>query len=150
MEGAARGVVVHLRAQFHHSFQVGVHPAAADFVPARLGKPRMAEAGQQRPHHHHRTAKAGALGHKLLRVDVGGVHGIGLERVHAPGLTLDLDPHLLKQLDEVFHVQNLRDVGNGDGLGGEQNGTDDLQRLILCPLRGNASGQLVSAFDDEF
>ena len=50
----------------------------------------------------------------------------------------------------VLHIQDFRDVLDGDGLAGKKHGANHFQGLVLGPLRGDASGQFVSAFDDEF
>ena len=150
MERTARGVIVHPGTQLDHAVQVGVHPAPTDFVAAGLGEPGMAETAQQRPHDHHRAAELGAFLHEFLRLDVGGVHGIGLERVHALGQARHFNAHLLQQVDKILHIQDFRNVGDGYRLAGEQHGADHFQGLVLGALRGNAAGQLMSAFDDKF
>ena len=149
VECAAGRVVGHFGAQLHHAVQVGVYTPAADFIPAGLGEPGVAEAREQRAHHHHGATEFGALGHEFLGLDVGRVHGIGLEGIHALGQTRDLHAHVLQQLDEVLHIQDLRDVADGHGFAGEEYGADDFQGLVFGSLRGNAAGQLVSAFDDK-
>ena len=49
-------------------------------------------------------------------------------------------------MDEVVDVANVGDVADGDGLVGEQRGTDDLQRLILGTLRRDGAAEQMSAF----
>ena len=149
VESPAVGIIVHGGSQFDHAVQVRVHPPTADLVAARLRKPGMAEPAQERSHDHHRPAERGALLHELLRLDVGGVHGIGLEPVGSFLQSLDLHAHPLEEVDEVLHVQDFRHVGDHDRIGREEHGADDFQRLVLRPLRGNLTGQPVSAFDDE-
>ena len=110
----------------------------------------MAEAGQERTHNHNRAAKLGALCHKFLGFNVGGVHFIGLEGIGALCMTGYLYPHVPEELDEVFDIQDFRDVGYCDGVRGKENCADDLQGFVFCALRSDGAGKLVPAFYDEF
>ncbi len=150
VEGAAAGVIVHLGAQFHHAVQVGVYPAAAYFVSTGLCEPGTAKAGQERSHNHHASAEGSTLGHEFLRLYVRCVKVVGLEGVGALNVTGNLHAHVPEELYKILDVKDFRDVADGDRLRGKEYCADYFQGLVLCALRGNASGQLVSALDDEF
>ena len=144
------GVVLHVGPQLHHAVQVGVHPAPANLVAAGLGEPRMPEAGKERAHDHHRAAELGAFVNEFLRLDVGGIYGIGLEGIRSLGVPVYLYAHTLQQPDEVLHIQDFRDVGDGDGFAGEKHRAYDLQGFVFCALRGYGTGELMPSFDDIF
>ena len=150
VEGPAGGVVLHIGPELYHTVQVGVYPAAAYLVSSGFGEPGVAEAGEQRSHDHHGAAQLGAVLHEFLGLDIAGVHFIGLEGIYSLGLTGYLYAHLLKQFDEVFHVQDFRDIAYGYLFAGKKHCAYHLQGLVLGPLRCNGSGQLVPAFNDKF
>ena len=115
VESPALRVILHPGAKVTHAVKVGVHPAAADFITARLREPRMAEPAQERAHHHHASAKLGAFFHKLLSLNVGCVHFIGLEGITALGMALHLHTHAPQELYEVFDIKDFGDIAYFDG-----------------------------------
>ena len=147
--GVDLGVVFVCSAEVHEAFDVGVHPAAADFVSARFWEPGFAEAGQERAADHHRAAERGAELDELGAAHVVAVEGGRLEGVFALFVTGYRYPHLLEEPDKVLHVQDFRNVGDAYRLVCEKHCAEDLQRLVLCTLRSDASAQPVPAFDDE-
>ena len=150
VERPALRVILHICAKVTHTVKVGIYPAAADFITARLREPRVAETAEERAHHHHAAAEFGALGDEFLRLNVGGVHFIGLESIGALGVTGNLYAHVPQELYEVLDVKNLRDIGHFYGLCRKENRTDDFQRLILCALWGDGAAEPVATLYDEF
>ena len=124
-------------------------PVTEDLVAARLGEVGPAEAGKQRTDDHHGAAQGGAFADELLAFDVGRVDVRGAEAVFAFGEALDLHAHALEEGDEILDVEDFGDVGDGNGLGAEQDGTDDFQRFVLGALGRDAAAQGMASFYDE-
>ena len=61
-------------------------------------------------------------------------------------MTCDLDAHPLQENDQILHIQNLRNIGDGHLLLGQKHSADDLQGLILRTLRPDSSAELITAF----
>ena len=143
------GVIAEGRAEVLKPDEVRVHAAAANLVPPRLAHVALAEARKQRPHHHDAAAKATALGPELFALEVIEVDVVGLESERPRIALFHLDPHGGEQVDEPVDVHDVRQVGNRDGLGGQQHGAHHLERLVLGPLRGDGSMEGMPSFDDE-
>ena len=140
-------VEVELGPQPPKAQEVGVEPAASDLVPAGLGHVTHPEAGQQRADKHDRAAQpAGAAAEigasHVVRVDVRRAECVGV--LPEP---FDLHAECREQLDELHHVEDVGHVAHHDPLGREQHGAENLQRLVLGPLRGDLSVEAVSALD---
>ena len=99
---------------------MGVHPAPADLVASGFWKISFAEPAEHWSGNHYGTSQRGAFLHKFGTFHVGTVDFIGLEGIFALFVTGNLDPHVLKQADKVFDIENLRDVADAHGLVGEQ------------------------------
>ena len=54
--------------------------------------------------------------------------------------------HAFEKEYQVFHIQDFRNVRNGNLLSGKKHRADNLQRLILRALRPNRSAELMPAF----
>ena len=133
--------------QFHKAVDVGVNPAAADAVSSRLGEEGLAEAREQRSHHHHGAAELGTSPDELLASDVELVHVARAEAVLSLFELLHRHAHTFQQGDEVLDIQDVRQVGYGHGLCGEEHGTEHLQGLVLGALGLYASAQRAAAFN---
>ena len=143
-------VEVEFRAEFLESDEMGVKPAAADLVAARLGDVSHAEARQHRADQHDRTPQAGAALAVVVRlevfeVDVSGAEGIGILRE-----LFDDDAHAPQQFDELHDIENPGNVPHDDPLGGQQRGAEYLQSFVLGALGRDRSVETVSAFDFEY
>ena len=143
-------VEIELRAELLESQEVGVEAPASDFVAARAGNESHAEACQHRADEHHRAAQARAALAVVVRAQVVEVDVAGPERVGVVGELLDLDAHAAQQLDELQDIQDAGDVADCDPLGGQQGGTENLQRLVLGALGGDAAPETVASFDFEY
>ena len=129
---------------------MGVEPAAADLVAARLGDVSHAEARQHRADQHDRTPQAGAALAVVVRlevfeVDVSGAEGIGILRE-----LFDDDAHAPQQFDELHDIENPGNVPHDDPLRGQQRGAEYLQGFVLGALGRDRSVETVSAFDFEY
>ena len=142
-------VEVEFRAELLESDEVGVEPAAADLVAARLGDVAHAEAGQHRADEHHRTPQARAAPAVVLRAQIFEVDLLGAEAVGVFGELFDLDAHAAQQLDELHDVQNPGDIVHRDPFGSQQRGAEYLQRLVFGALGRNATVKAVASFDFE-
>ncbi len=139
-------VVLLFRAQIHEAEDMGVDPAAADLVSARLREISTAEAGQKRSDNHHRTTELGAFSDKVPACNIFSINLIRLKSILSLLMAGDLDAHPFKQKDKIPYIQNLRNVFNGHRLPGQKNRTDNLQGFILRPLRPYRATQFVAAF----
>ena len=129
---------------------MGVEPAATDFVATRFRDVTDAEACEQRTDNHHRTPQplrtaAVVVAQQIVEVDVFRRESVGIVRE-----PLDLDAHCAQQVDELFDVENLRDVAYHDPFGREQRRANHLQRLVFSTLRGYLSRKAVSALHFEY
>ena len=122
---------------------------AADLVAARLGEEGAAEAREERSDDEDRAAQAGAFRDEVGAVDVELVDVVRREGVLPFGAALHAHAHPAQQVDQVLDVQDLRDVGDGDRLGGEEDGADHLQGFVLGALGMDLAAEAVSAFDDK-
>ncbi len=129
---------------------MGVQPAAADFVAARLGDVSHAETRQHRADQHHRTPQACAALAVVVRLEVFEIDVAGAEGVGVVGEAFDLHAHAPQQLDELHDVENLGDVSHDDPFGSQQHGAEYLQGFVLGALGRNRSVETVSAFDFEY
>ena len=128
---------------------MGIHPPAADLVPARLREIGAAETGKNRADNHQGSAESGAFPDKIIAPDIVSVDFIGLEHIAALFLAGDLDPHPFQKYDQVAYVQDFRNIGNSDLIISKKHGTYHLKRLILRSLRADDSAELVPAFNDK-
>ena len=125
---------------------MGIHPASADLVTARLREVCLSETGKERADNHHGTTELRTLPDKVLTHDIVAVNLVRLECVHSLLMTGHLDSHAFQKKYQVLDVQNLRNVRNLYGFLSQKHRTDDLQRLILGALRPDSSAELISAF----
>ena len=123
-----------------------VYPAAADLVSAGFGEVCQAEAGEQGTHNHNRSAQPGALLYEFRTCDVEFVDAVCREGVVSLCVALYLYAHALQKGDEVFYVQDFRDIGYSYCAGGEEYGANDFQRLVFGSLGGDAATQAVASF----
>jgi len=73
------------------------------------------------------------------------VHGVGPEGAGVPGRTFDGNPHFTEEFYEQVYIEDIGNVGDGDGLGSEEYCGDDLKGFVLGSLGGDGAGQLFSA-----
>ena len=133
--------------EFDESFDVGIDPAAADLVTARLGEEGLAEAGEHRTRKHNRAPELSAPSDEFSAAHIFAVDVVGLEAVLAFFVAGHLDPHFFKKTDQILDIQDLGDIGHPHRLIGKQDGAYDLQGLVLCPLRRDTAGKAVAAFN---
>ncbi len=114
--------------------EVGVEPAAADLVAARLGDVAHAEAGQHRTEQHHRPPEAAGPAAVVVRAQVVRVDVGGSERIALFGQALHFDAHAPQQLDELYDVQNPRDIVYDYLFLSEQRGAEYLKRFVFGAL----------------
>ena len=126
--------------------EMGVKATAPYLVATGLGHGSLAETTEQRPVHQHRATQTRAFLHELHAIEEVQVHVIGLERVVVTVVARNLHAHVLQQLYEVVHVQDVGHVGYAHWLRGEQRGAYHLQRLVFGALRCDGSLQLMSTF----
>ena len=108
------------------------------------------EARQHRAYQHHRAAQTRTALAVVVAAEVVEVDFPRPERIGVVGKPVDFHAHVPQQFDQLHDVENLGYVVDRHPLGGEQRGADDLQRLVLGALGGDASAQAVSAFDFEY
>lgn len=63
------------------------------------------------------------------------------ERIALFGQALHFDAHRLQQLDELYHIQDLRDVVYDYLFLREQRGAEDLKRLVFGALGRDFTAQ---------
>ena len=125
---------------------MGIHPAAADLVTARLRKICLSETCKERADNHHRTTEFCTLPDKVLTHDIFTVNLVRLECVHSLLMTGHLDSHAFQKKYQILDVKNFRNIRNLYRFLSQKHRTDDLQRLILGTLRSDSSAELISAF----
>ena len=94
--------------EIHEAEDMGIDPATADLVAARLREICLAETGKQRSHNHNRSTELCAPcdkvhAHYVFLIDI-----FSLECIHTFLLSGDLYTHALKQDDKILHIKNLR------------------------------------------
>ena len=87
-----------------------------------------------------------ALADELLAAYVAFVKTVSLEGIDSFLLPVNLDAHVLKQQNQVLHVQNLRHVADFNLIPREQYRAYDLKSLIFRPLRHYGSAEFVASF----
>ena len=60
-------------------------------------------------------------------------------------MTPHLHTHILEQLNQVVHIQNIRNVLNAHSITRQQCRTNHFQRFILSTLRNNLTTQTMTA-----
>lgn len=134
-------------AELDKTFNVGIDPAASDLVTARFREIGLAEAGEHRTREHDRTPERRAFADKFSTPHIVAVDAVRLEAVLAFLVAGNLDAHLFKKADQILDIQNLWNIGHPYRFIGQQDGAQDLQRLVLGALRGDAAGKAVAAFN---
>ena len=142
-------VEVELRAEFLESEEMGVEPASADLVAARLGDVSLAEPRQHRADQHNRTPQSRAALAVIVRFEVFEINVAGAERVGVLRELLHLHAHAAEQFDELHHIENPGDVPDDDPLGRQQRGAEYLQRFVFGSLGRDFAPQSVATFDFE-
>ena len=74
---------------------------------------------------------------------------LSLETIGVVSLMLDDDPHIAEQMDEVVHVQDIRDVLDDNLIGCQQGCTDDFQLFVFSSLWYDFTVQAVVSFYDK-
>lgn len=118
--------------------------------PPGLGHVAHAETRQHRTQQHHRPPEAAGPAAVVVRAQVVRVDVGGSERIALFGQALHFDAHRLQQLDELYHVQDLRDVVYDYLFLREQRGAEDLKRLVFGALGRDFTAQPAAAFDFEY
>ena len=149
MVGLHLGVVGVECAELDKAFDVGVHPATADFVSSGLREVSFPEAREERAGYHHRTAQLGTFADKLRASDVLSIELCSNEGVLALGMARHFHSHTAEQVYQVERVQDFRHVVHVDRGRGKQDCANHLESLVLCSLRGDRATELVTSFDNE-
>ena len=131
------------------TLKVSVKTTAPYLVTTGFGDDGLAHAGQQRTNHQDAAAQRGTFPNELITLQIGEVEVGGLECQGSGPIDYYLHTDILQQLNQVVDVANVGDVLNGDGLAGQQRGTNDLQGLVFRALRNDGSLQRMTALDDE-
>ena len=126
-------------AQLDKTFDMGIHPAAADFVSTRLRKEGFAQAGEQRSGYHHGAAELCAFAYKLGAADVVELEFGGFKGIIPFGVAGHLHTHSAEQVYEVERVEDFRHVADMDRGGGEQYRAQHLKGFILSALRSDGA-----------
>ena len=138
-------VVLDLGAERAERVEVRIEPAAADHVAAGRRHHGGAEARQQRAGDEER--RADALGE--VRIDVGAVDLVGLQRDRVVRDPLDGHAEVGEQREHRLRVADPRDVGELDPLLGEKAGGEQRQSRVLVAGGHDGAGQRHAALDDE-
>src|SRR5690606_24034377 len=133
-------------AQFDKALKVGVQPAPADLIAARLGDVPLAKTGQERSHQHDGAPKGPAVLLELGGLKIVQVYVSGLEGIASPPQLADLYPKVLEQVYQFVDIDDVRNVVDRDLFLAQEHGADDLQCLVLCSLGGDLSLQLMAPF----
>ena len=129
-------------AEFLESEEMGVEPASADLVAARLGDVSHAEPRQHRADQHDRTPQSRAALAVIVRFEVFEINVAGAERVGVFRELLHFHAHAAEQFDELHHIENPGDVPDDDPLGRQQRGAEYLQRFVFGSLGRAVGGHL--------
>ena len=89
---------------------MGVKPAAAYLVASGFRHYGPAETGKQRAYEQHAAAERRAFAYELVAFKVVEADVFRPESVFVLTDTLDIHPDVDKQLDEVVHVEDVRNV----------------------------------------
>lgn len=108
---------------------------------------RFAEAGEHGAGNHYRTAQASAFALERLPGEVVLVYVVGLEGYFAFAAARHFHTHVFQQLYEEVDVDDVGDIGIGDGLAGEEGSAEHLQGFILCALRNDGTMERTAAAD---
>jgi len=141
--------VVEFGTELLNTDEVGVESPTSNLVASRFCHAGFVEAGEERTEGEDAASQGGASLHEFLTAQILHVEVVGLE---LPGMVAkihDFHSHPVQETDEVVDVEDVGHIPYDDRLGGEQDGGDDLQRLVLGSLRGDFAMQFVSAFYDE-
>ena len=131
--------------------QMQIHRAGADGAAAGQGHLGIAEAGQQRTQHQHRGAH---LAHQII--GRGGIGDIGRRQLQHPtgmaaigSLTVERqhDAVLGQQIGHGGDIHQMRQIGQAQGLVGQQTGGHEGQGGVLGPADGNDAPQRGAADD---
>ena len=146
MECLHIGIVLLLCTEVHETEDVGIHPAAADLVSARLWEICSSETCEKRSDHHHRSTELGTLCHEIRTHYIVCIDFVSLEGIYSFLMSGHLHSHAFKKQYEILDVQNFRDVRYLHLLLCKKHRTDDLKRLVLGTLWPDGSAELMSAF----
>ena len=149
LEKAGLAVVGKGRAEGFEPDEVGVHAAAADFVATRLGQCAHTKTRQQRPQNHGRAAQGSTLLPEFFGAEVVEVDVVRLETVSPGSFALDFDTHARQQVNQLVDIDDVGEVGDGDGLRRQEHRTQNLQRLVFSSLRDDFTRQPLPSFDDK-
>ena len=145
VEGLALVIILLLSAKVHETENMSINPASADLVTTRLREICPSETGQEWSDHHNGATQFGTARNKIHTHYIVSIDLVGLEGIDALLATGHLDTHALKKKNQILHIQDLRNVGNSHLLLSQKHSADNLQRLILCSLRGNLSMESMSS-----
>lgn len=135
--------------EVEHALEMGIQTAAAYLVPPRLGIDDLAETRQKRSDEHDRATQFGAFLKKEFAFQIVGIQFFGAKSILAFLQARDLHADGLEEVNQVIDIEDVGDVADNDLLAGEQSGTEDLQRLVFRPLRGDAAVEFVTSFYDK-
>ena len=117
------GIIFKRGTQFLNTQEVRIQTATSDFITTRFRNHCLSEASYQRAYQHHRTTQFRATVQEVITLQVSQIQIICLKSVGITSRLRDLHPHVTKQLYQVVHIQNVRNVFNSHFLICQQCGT---------------------------
>ena len=132
--------------QVAHAPEMGIQASAAYLVSSGLSVEHLPQSAEQRAYEHDRAAQLGAFLYKRRALNERRINVRCLEAVAVFTFPGDNNPHIAEQLDKIVHIQYIGDILYNHLFWGEKNGTDDLQCLIFCSLRGDFTVQVMISF----
>ena len=142
-------VVAESRAEIHHALEMRVQTPATDFVSTRLGICHFAQTRQKRTDEHNGTTQFIAFLEEVRAAQISRVKAAGGEGVLAFRQFLYRNAHRCEQVDEVIHIEDVRQIINNHRLFCQQHCAKHLQRFVLRALRRDRTVQFVSSFYDK-
>ena len=149
VEDISHFVVAEGRSEVLKTEEMGVESATTDFIASGLGNDGLSEACEQRADEQHRAAQRGTFPNEFVVLQIVEIQRVGLKSIVVHAVLHDPHAHILEQLNEVFHVENVGHVFDAHLVAGQQRGTDDLQGFVFRSLRCDGSFQQATAFYDK-
>ena len=149
MKGLHICVILLMSTKVHEAQDVGIHSSSTDLVSTWLREICSAESSEERSYNHNGATEFCTLRHKVCTHDIVSINLISLEGIYTFVVTRNFHAHAFKKENEVFDIQDLRDIGNLHLLLCKKYRTDDLQGLIFCTLRSDCTAELMPAFNYE-
>ena len=117
------GIIFKRSTQFLNTQEVRIQTATPDFITTRFRNHCLSEASYQRAYQHYRATQFRATAQEVITLQVSQVQIISLKSIRITSRLRNLHPHVAKQLYQVVHIQNVRNVFNSHFLICQQCGT---------------------------